>query len=391
VKVLVAHNRYASAQPSGENSVVDAELHLLAEAGVHVVTYLRSSDEIPTLPPLRRASLPLSPIYAADAQRDLAALLARERPDVVHLHNPYPLLSPWVVRTARRYGVPVVQSVHNFRHSCVSGVFFRNGRPCHDCLNRTFALPAIRHGCYRGSRPQSAVMATALAVHRPTWRLVDRFFALTPAMSGYLGSLGVPDQRVVVKPNSVPDPGRHATVGDGFLFAGRLAPEKGLQLLLDAWVRHPDGALGPLRVAGEGPMREQVAAVAARRSDVELLGRLDPAAVRTAMRRAAAVVVPSTWDEVCPMVAIEALANARPLVVTARGGLPWLVGAGRPEPAGWVTEPEVESLARVLARTRREAPALAPIARARYEAYFSPDVVLATLVDTYRSVAGAER
>ena len=387
MKIVVAHNRYASGQPSGENAVVDAEMRMLADAGVEVVPFLRSSDEIPTLPLAQRALLPVSPIYAPRAQRALAALLAAERPDVLHLHNPYPLLSPWVVRTAHAHGVPVVQTVHNFRHVCVSGVFARQGRPCRECVGRAWAAPAVRHACYRGSRAQSVVMATALAAHRGTWRRVDRFLALNPTLGRHLATLGVPDDRVVVRPNVVADPGRHAVAGEGFLFVGRLSAEKGVTLLLEAWRRHPDGSLGRLSIAGDGPLRPTVEAVAAARTDVAYLGRLDPASVTESMRRAAVVVVPSTWPEVCPMTLIEALANARPVLATANGGLPWLIGAEEPgQAAGWVVEATVEALAAALPRARAEAAALVDMARHRYERWFSPAAGLAALLAVYRDV-----
>jgi glycosyltransferase involved in cell wall biosynthesis len=379
--VLVAHNRYSSAQPSGENAVVDAELRMLVDAGVAVVPYLRSSDEIPALPAAQRAALPWSPVRAGRAQRELADLITRERPDVVHLHNPYPLISPWVVRTAHAHGVPVVQTVHNFRHTCVSGVFFRDGRPCHDCAGRAFPAPAVRHACYRGSRAQSAAMATALAVHRRTWHRLDRFLALTPAVADYLRGLGIPADRVVTKPNSAPDPGPPAPLGEGFLFAGRLAPEKGIDLLLDAWTRHPAGSLGPLRVAGDGPLRDRVRAAAAERSDIVALGLLDEPAVRRELRRATVVVVPSTWDEVCPMIAVEALAHGRPVLATTTGGLPWLVGD-----AGWLVNPDPATLATALPTARADAAAKAPAARARYNTTFHPSVATAALIAVYASL-----
>src|SRR5215468_1486005 len=178
MKVLVAHNRYAAAAPSGENVIVDAEIGQLRAAGVAVVPFLRSSDEIGALPAAQQALLPLSPIYNGASQRRLAALLEAERPDLLHLHNPYPLLSPWVIRTAHVHGVPVVQTVHNYRQVCANGLFFRDGHICTDCIGRRLAVPAVVHSCYRGSRAQSAVMATTLAVHRSTWHTVDRFIAL---------------------------------------------------------------------------------------------------------------------------------------------------------------------------------------------------------------------
>src|SRR5689334_15335948 len=166
MKVLVAHNRYASAQPSGENTVVDAEIAQLRDAGVRVVPFLRSSDEIGTLPISQKALLPLGPIISPAAIRSLRELLRTERPDLVHLHNPYPLLSPWVVRTAQAHGLPVVHTVHNYRQVCAPGLYFRDGHICTECRGKAFPLPAVRHTCYRGSKAQSAIMATTLAVHR---------------------------------------------------------------------------------------------------------------------------------------------------------------------------------------------------------------------------------
>ncbi|MGH3712073.1 MAG: glycosyltransferase [Micromonosporaceae bacterium] len=386
MKVVIAHNRYVSAQPSGENTVVDNETALLTEAGVEVVPFLRTSDEIAELPLAQKALLPISPLYAPRAQRELRELLAAERPDVLHLHNPYPLLSPWVIRTAHAAGVPVVHTVHNFRQVCVAGTYFRDGHPCYDCRGRSFGLPGIVHSCYRGSRAQSVIMASTLAAHRGTWRSVDRFIALTTAMAAHLRSFGAAESQIAVKPNSVPDPGRHDVAGSGFLYVGRLTEEKGLGLLLSSWSRHPVGALGGLTIVGDGPMRSAVETAAADRPDITFLGPQNPAGVRDAMRAAAVLVVPSTWDEVCPMVVVEALANARPALVTAKGGLPYLVGADTDRPAGWVSEPSTDALATTLATASREAAALSATARARYDSTFTPHIVTAQLIKIYESL-----
>jgi glycosyltransferase involved in cell wall biosynthesis len=386
VKVVVAHNRYREALPSGENAVVEQEMAQLAAAGVGVVPLLRSSDEIAALSPAGKALLPLSPIYAPRAQRDLAALIVEHRPDVVHLHNPYPLLSPWVVRTAHRHGVPVVQTVHNYRQVCSSGLYFRDGHVCHDCRGRFVGVPAVVHRCYRDSRAQSALMATTLAVHRPTWRSVDRYIALTSAIADHLRDYGIPDDRIVVKPNAIADPGPPpAGPGDGFLFVGRLSAEKGLGLLLDAWRSHPDGALGPLRILGDGEQRPLAEAAAAARTDVEYLGTADRTGVFAAMRAAAVIVVPSTWHEPLPTVVIEAMASGRPVLATEVGGLPYLVGAELPadERAGWVVPAEPGALAAALPAARTGAAGRAKAARARYERTFHPDVVTRRLIEVY--------
>ena len=382
VKVVVAHNRYSSAQPSGENIVVDSEIAQLTGAGVTVVPFLRSSDEIADLGPVGKLALMGSPVYSRSTQRELSAMLERERPDVLHLHNPYPFLSPAVVRTAQRHGVPVVQTVHNYRQVCVNGLYFRDGHLCHDCRGRMVGLPGVLHGCYRGSKAQSAVMATALAVNRGTWRRLDRYIALTEAVADHLRGFGVSDDRITVKPNGVPDPGEPAPPGDGFVYVGRLSDEKGVSLLLDAWERHPDGALGRLAVAGDGPLRAAVAAAAARRGDIEYFGQVTPAERDDLLRAAAALVTASVCEDVLPTVVIEAMAHGRPVLTTDLGGPPSMVAD-----TGVVVAPTVEALADGLARMRVAAAELSGRARQRYLSHFTPEVVLSRQLEIYRELS----
>ncbi len=392
MKVVIAHNRYSSAQPSGENIMVDAEIAQLRAAGVEVVPFIRNSDDIGALPAARKALLPISPIWAPSAQRELAAVLRAERPDLMHLHNPYPLLSPWVVRTAHAHGVPVVQTIHNYRHVCAAATFFRDGQICRDCVGKRFPTPAIEHKCYRGSSAQSVIMATTLTVHRGTWHSVDRFVALTSGIADYLRDYGIEDDRVSIKPNAITDPGPAAPIGEGFLFVGRLSQEKGVGLLLDAWQRHPDGSLGPLRIIGDGPLRDVAEAAAASRKDITFDGPQDQSVVREAMRETAVVISPSTWYEPLTTVIIEALAAGRPVLGTALGGTPYLIGIGTPEPAGWVVPAEVGALSEALPSARTGAAALAPAARNRYLTTFTPDIVLGELIAIYeKTIAGGVR
>jgi glycosyltransferase involved in cell wall biosynthesis len=382
MKVLVVHNDYRAATPSGENVAVRAQVASLRAAGVDVVTYLRSSDEIASRTGLARAALPLEPLMGPGATRALRQILDEQAPDVVHLHNVFPLISPRVIDAAHERGIGVVATAHNYRLVCARGTYFRDGHDCHDCAGLPIGVPAVVHACYRDSREQSLVMATALAAHRRRFRRVDGYVALTPLMAEHLVSYGIDRDRITVVPNFAPDPGMEPPPGDGALFAGRLSPEKGFRLLAAAWEGLAEGACGPLVIAGDGRDRPDVLALTRRRSDVRYVGAVSPEAMPALISSASVIVVPSLWDDVCPMIAIEAMALGRPVLATARGGLPYLVGAD----GGEVVEATSSALRAGLSRLLQAGPAAGQAARARYERLFAPDVVTAALVGVYERV-----
>lgn len=387
MKVLVVHNRYRSFTPSGENVVVESEIEALRARGVDVVPYIRSSDEIDDWSRAKRTSLGLLPMYSPAALRQIRTLIRRERPDLMHLHNPYPLVSPAVVRTAVNAGIPVVQSVHNHRHVCVKGTYFRDGHVCRDCLGKAVPWPSVVHGCYQESSLRSIPMAASLTVHRGTWQLVDRFLALTPQMREHLLSAGIPADRITIRPNTVRDP-QHADLdgGSGVVFGGRFSEEKGIALLAEAWRRHPEGSLGTLTIAGHGPLQRLVDALVAERTDVRFVGQLDEDAMADTIRSAAVVVVPSTCPEAFPRVVVEALSHGRAVIATALGGLPGIVT----EDVGVLVQPTVDSLADGLALVPKlDSPAVREQSRRRYEELYSPPVVYAQLLQVYADVLEA--
>ncbi|MFL6115425.1 MAG: glycosyltransferase family 4 protein, partial [Catenulispora sp.] len=235
----------------------------------------------------------------------------------------------------------------------------------------------------RGSSAQSLLMASALAVHRGTWKSVDTYLALTDRIAAHLRDFGIPDERIVIKPNAIPDPGDPPPLGEGFLYGARLAPEKGLRLLLDAWRRHPDGSLGPLRIAGDGELRSLAERAAAERADITYLGPLSRAGMDGARRAAAVVVAVPTWDDVLPTVILEAMAAGRPTLGTAVGGIPYMLGGGA---AGWLVDPNPDALAAALPKARAEATIVAPAARERYLTTFRPSVLTRQLIDVYNAL-----
>jgi glycosyltransferase involved in cell wall biosynthesis len=329
MRLVVVHNRYRSAQPSGENLVVDQETALLRAAGHEVVGYERESDDIQRSPLLQRALVPARVIWSPEDRAGLSKVLERVRPDVVHVHNTFPLISPSVLAASRAHGVPVVATLHNFRLLCANAQLLRDGVPCELCVGRV-PWRAVAYRCYRESALASAPIALGIQVHRSrrTWlEGVTRFVAVTQFVKQRFIDGGIPATQIRVKPNFVPRPSRRREGPGGYMvFLGRLSPEKGVDLLLDAW--SPE--LGELLVVGDGPARAELEARAARHGpSVRFLGSQPRERCMELLRAARALVVASRWYETFGLGVVEAYAHGVPAIGPAFGPFPDLVQDGR--------------------------------------------------------------
>lgn len=321
MKVLLVHNRYQ--QRGGEDAVVEAEAGLLASHGMTVRRFDADNDAIHGL--RAQIQVSLQQFTGAPAiQRRLDAEFKSFRPDVVHVHNWFPTISPSIFRQCRRSGVPVVHTLHNYRLLCVGATFFRDGHVCEECLGSSLRAPGVLHGCYRGSKAGSAVATAGMLTHwiSGTWHnCVDQYIALTEFARCKLIAGGLPEQRISVKPNFVdPDPGPGTGDGGYFLFAGRLTEEKGVRTLLECWRGAPD--LPELWIAGDGPLHNEVSAAAETLPNVKWLGMKSSDEVLQLMRRAKATLCPSLWYEGMPRVVIESLAVGTPVIASRIGGYP---------------------------------------------------------------------
>jgi glycosyltransferase involved in cell wall biosynthesis len=318
VKLLLVHNSYQ--QPGGEDQVFMSELELLASHGHEVVRYTAHNDAVSQLSKLR---LGLRTSWSRSTYRDMRAVLQRERPQLVHVHNTLPLLSPAVYYAAGAARVPVVQTLHNYRLLCPDALLFRGHRTCEDCVGRRVPWPGIIHACYRQSRAATGAVAVMLSVHRllGTWaRRVSRYIALTDFMRQKFIQGGFPAHQIVVKPNFVaPDPGMGDHGGRYALFMGRLSPEKGVQTLLRAWRQH--GRM-PLKIAGDGPLQNLADSS---RPGVEWLGRQPREEVVALMKQALVLVFPSEFYEGFPMTIAEAFATGLPVIASHLGAMAEIV------------------------------------------------------------------
>jgi glycosyltransferase involved in cell wall biosynthesis len=272
-----------------------------------------------------KLALATAAIWNRATHRGLRELFRKERPDVAHFHNTHPLVSPAGYYAARAQGAAVVQTLHNFRLVCPSGVLFRDGKVCEECLGKFFAWPGIVHACYRKSRAATAVTACMVSVHKPlgTWsRKVGVFIALSEFSRLKFIAGGLPPEKIVVKPNFlISDPGWGEHKGKFGLFVGRLSPEKGLEVLQRAWgLLSQDFHLkiigGPLSREGPGPTPGRI----------EWLGPQPKERVFLEMKDASFLVFPSECYENCPMTIIEAFATGLPVIVSGQGSAAGMVG-----------------------------------------------------------------
>lgn len=392
MRVLVVHNRYQ--QPGGEDLVFAAEAALLTAHGHAVEQLVFDNDAIAShrsvfdSTRLAGATVWSRPGYAAvrDAIRTF-------RPNVVHFHNTFPLVSPAGYYAARAERVPVVQTLHNFRLLCANGLFYRDGHVCEDCLGTSVPLPGVVHACYRDSRIASGAVVTMLTAHRAlrTWtRMVDRYVVPGEFQRQKFLQGGLPTEKMVVKPNFVPDPSIGGGRGNYALFVGRLSPEKGIRTLLQAWERL--GEKIPLKIAGDGPLADDVADAQRRVSGIEWLGHLPPATVMTAMQDATLLIFPSECYEGQPRTILESFAVGTPVVAADLGAMGELIRTGHTGVHFRSGDPE--DLARAVAEALADPTALARMreqARAEFEAHYTAEENYRRLIEIYRDVADERR
>lgn len=325
MKILYAFNYYQ--QHGGENQWFQSEADLFRARGHKVSVYSRDNKELERLNVFQQAALFWRTSWSSETYQAIRKLLREDRPDIVHVYNTLVLISPSIFHACRDEGVPVVYTLYNYRLVCPGGMFMRDGRICEECLNHPWQC--VIHGCYRNSRIQTTALALSQIRHQKmgTWEdCVSAFIVPTSFMKSKLVEGGLPDGKIVVKPNwHAPDPGTRAGGGEKtILYVGRLTSEKGINVLLETWRGAQPGSLPQLRIIGNGPMREEVEAFVAANPDagVEYLGRRSHDDVIAEMKRAGALVIPSLWYEAFPHTILEASACGVPIVASRLGTLP---------------------------------------------------------------------
>jgi glycosyltransferase involved in cell wall biosynthesis len=327
LKIVAVHNRYQ--QRGGEDEVFEAEAQLLSNRGCTVRVITEPASDPKGL--RQKIDVALNAIWSKRTYEQFREVLQEEKPDVVHVHNFFPGLSPSLYYACRDAEVPVVQTIHNYRLICPAATFYRDGHVCEECMDHG-PWRGVRYGCYRDSRLATSALALMIQTHRSrhTWtEMVDCYVALTEFARQKMIAGGLPKEKVTVKPNFVlKDPGRRTSRGEYALFVGRLADLKGIPTMLAAWQRLPE--IVPLVVAGDGPFRLEMESEIARHGLTHILyrGRLSRQDTLEAMKNARFLVFPSEWYEGFPLTIVEAFACGLPVICSRLGSMQEIVADG---------------------------------------------------------------
>jgi glycosyltransferase involved in cell wall biosynthesis len=392
MKILIGHNHYQT--HGGEDAVVASEAALLRDNGENVVLYERNNKELDGLDPLKKAVHLTRLGHSTEVYRQLRELLRRERPHVAHFHNIFYMMTPAVYGACRDEGVPVVQSLHNFRLMCVNGLFFRDGHVCEDCVARG-RWEGIRHRCLRSSALMSGAVSNAVASHwrKGTWlKTVTRYIVASEFARGKYVAAGIPSEKIFTKPNFLyPDPGVRRKTADYFLYVGRLSHEKGVEVLLEAWRSLPDVKL---KILGSGPLEQKLKAFANdhKMAQVEFVGFADQSRYDAHMRGARAIVIPSVCYENFPRILAEAFAYGVPVVASRLGSLAELVEEGK---TGVLIEAgnasELSRAVRWYCDNPMEVERMGHYARQTFEQKYSARVNYERLMQIYQKTIGSSK
>ncbi len=330
MKILQLHNRYQII--GGEEGVVQAEHQLLTQNGHQVQQLEVTNDRISG--PIAKLNAAIGAIYSRKSRQQVLREIQTFQPDLVHVHNFFPLLSPSIYDACLQLHIPVVQTLHNYRLICPKAMLFRDNQICEVCVGKPFALQGVRSGCYRSSRPETAIVATMLAFHqaRGTWRdRVSAYIALTEFQKQKLIQGGLPAHKIHVKPNFIdlPEQVNIPSRENFVLFVGRLAEEKGVALLIEAYIQDPN--LPPLKLVGDGPLMRVLKTkvfTAGMTDRITFLGRQEKSQVLDLMHRAQVLVFPSIWYEGFPLTLAEAFACGLPAIVPNLGSMAEIVEPG---------------------------------------------------------------
>ncbi len=395
MKILLIHNSHRSGSSSGDDGVFRQEAALLESKGHRVITFNISNDYFDAAPLYKKILFIFQLPWSFSSSNKIRRLIRQERPDIVHIHNIFPLISPSVYHMLRAEGIPIVQTLHDFRFLCTNAFFMRKGNICKECLNGGI-FRSLLYGCFKDSRIQTLPVAIMLRLHRylNTFKTkIDGYICLTESEKNVFIKAGYVDKKLFVKPNFVEDlshKDRHLS-GDYVVFIGRLSEEKGVRTLINAWRELSDI---PLKIVGDGVLAEGLKSYTKKLNikNIDFIGYKPYRECREILSKARFLVFPSIWNETFGISIIEAFSHGKPVLASNLGAMADLVKDGY---TGYLFEPgnarELAERVRLLWDNPEACQRMAMNARKEYEEKYTPERNYEMLIKIYREVIEKKR
>ena len=385
MKILLVHNFYNMKINSGENNVVENELNLLRNSGHEVLLYSQINEPNQKFSKVELFEMGIRFISGSGSSEEIIQILQREKFDVCHIHNIFPLIGSQVISQIHEAQIPIVQTIHNFRYRCGAGVNSRNGKVCLDCSKNFGKIQLIVHKCYRDSYVQSAAMYFAQSKYVEKMKLVSIFIVLSAYAKQEIIKFGIPENAIRIKQNFA---NRNIFPQKKFsksvVYAGRLEKEKGVQLLLKSWIESNASQFGwTLKIAGAGSLEGEVEELARNSKGVQYLGLLSKSQLAQEITDCSFSIITSQMLENCPMQIVESLAVSTPVIFRPNEST-----NGFMNPSFSISLPEnTENWKFIFDKLDSfDCIELSVAARAEYEEKYSPEVSLASLEEIYRRV-----
>ncbi|MDD5005704.1 MAG: glycosyltransferase family 4 protein [Candidatus Omnitrophica bacterium] len=383
MKILIIHNRYQF--EGGEEAVISSEVDLLKNNGHRVILFELSNEKLNSYNIFKKILLPFTIIWSVKSYKKVRYLIKKEKPDIVHVHNTFFLMSPSVYYACRAEKVPIVQTLHNYRFICPLGILYRDGKVCRECLDKGL-LMSIKYKCGRKSIWWAMAMLAILKFHYKNntfKKFIDTYIALSSFSKQQFVKAGFDAEKIKVKPNFISfDPGISGSRGNFALNIGRFSPEKGTDILLEAWKQIN---YLPLKIIGTGYQSDEFKKYANEFSlNIEFLGQRAQEEVITYMKKSMVVILPSRCNENFPRIIVESFACGIPIIASRNGALAEII---EDKKTGLLFEPgdinDLVAKVESIFKNRQETEKMGKNARLEFENKYTLEKNYKKLIDIY--------
>jgi len=395
MKIFLIHNSHRSGSSSGDDIVFKKESVLLESHEQKICKINPSNDEYDKNGVLQKILTILQVPWSFNYYKNIKQLLIKENPDIIHLHNIFPFISPSVFYAAASVGIPIIQTLHDFRYLCPIAFLMRSGEICDECKDGAF-LKSVEYGCFKGSKLQSIPIALMLKLH---WYLntfkkqIDGYICLTESQRKIFLDAGFDERKLFMKPNFVDDTfnKEEYRYGDYAVFIGRLGEEKGVRTLIGAWKNLPDI---PLKIVGDGPDSNEFKSLVRDLNikNIEFLGYKPYLECRKILNNARFLIMPSIVYETFGLSNIEAFSHCKPVIASNLGAMADIV---KDKTTGFLFTPmntrELAEKVRWLWNNPEECKRMGFNARREYEEKYTPGRNYEMLMNIYREVIEKKR